>query len=44
MDTYALVLNAGSSSLKFCVYRPPGGALAGGGRGARSRGSEHPRE
>src|ERR1051325_9338600 len=24
MDTYALVLNAGSSSLKFCVYRPQG--------------------
>src|SRR5580765_7945713 len=23
MDTYALVLNAGSSSLKFCVYRSP---------------------
>ncbi len=22
MDSYALVLNAGSSSLKFCVYRP----------------------
>ena len=25
MDDYALVLNAGSSSLKFCVYRPAGG-------------------
>jgi len=24
MDDYALVLNAGSSSLKFCVYRRPG--------------------
>ena len=25
MDDYALVLNAGSSSLKFCVFqRPPG--------------------
>ena len=23
MDDYALVLNAGSSSLKFCVYRQP---------------------
>ena len=23
MDAYALVLNAGSSSLKFCVYRQP---------------------
>ena len=23
MDDYALVLNAGSSSLKFCVYRRP---------------------
>src|SRR6478672_3135959 len=23
MDSYALVLNAGSSSLKFCVYRNP---------------------
>jgi acetate kinase len=26
MDTFALVLNAGSSSLKFCVYRPAPGA------------------
>src|SRR5262249_39223579 len=25
MDDYALVLNAGSSSLKFCVYRRPSG-------------------
>ena len=25
MDDYAVVLNAGSSSLKFCVYRRPGG-------------------
>src|SRR5262249_1528827 len=25
MDDYALVLNAGSSSLKFCVYEGPGG-------------------
>jgi acetate kinase len=25
MDDYALVLNAGSSSLKFCVFRQPGG-------------------
>src|SRR5262245_13858713 len=25
MDEYALVLNAGSSSLKFCVYRRPDG-------------------
>src|ERR1700760_134638 len=24
MDDYALVLNAGSSSLKFCVYQRPG--------------------
>ena len=24
MDDYALVFNAGSSSLKFCVYRRPG--------------------
>jgi acetate kinase len=24
VETYALVLNAGSSSLKFCVYRPLG--------------------
>ena len=23
MDDYALILNAGSSSLKFCVYRRP---------------------
>ena len=28
MDDYALVLNAGSSSLKFCVYRRPDGTLA----------------
>src|SRR5215831_6494622 len=26
MDTFALVLNAGSSSLKFCVYRRPDGS------------------
>jgi acetate kinase len=26
MDDYAVVLNAGSSSLKFCVYRRPDGA------------------
>ena len=26
MDDYALVLNAGSSSLKFCVYRRPAAA------------------
>ena len=26
MDDYALVLNAGSSSLKFCAYRRPQGA------------------
>jgi len=26
MDDYALVLNAGSSSLKFCVFRRPGAA------------------
>jgi acetate kinase len=25
MDDYSLVLNAGSSSLKFCIYRRPGG-------------------
>ena len=34
MDDYALVLNAGSSSLKFCVFqRPAGRALAPGGAG-----------
>ena len=27
MDDYAVVLNAGSSSLKFCVYRRPGQEL-----------------
>ena len=34
MDDYALVLNAGSSSLKFCVYRRPDGerVAAGGAR------------
>ena len=26
MDSFALVLNAGSSSLKFCVFRPTPGA------------------
>ena len=32
MDDYVLVLNAGSSSLKFCVYRAAGGRdLAAGG-------------
>ena len=25
MDDYALVINAGSSSLKFCVYQRPAG-------------------
>ena len=41
MDDYALVLNAGSSSLKFCVYRRAGGrGLAP--RGARpDRGHRH---
>ena len=29
MDDYALVLNAGSSSLKFCVYKRPDGAAWG---------------
>ncbi|MCC6847545.1 MAG: acetate/propionate family kinase [Deltaproteobacteria bacterium] len=29
MDDYALVLNAGSSSLKFCAYRRPSGATWG---------------
>jgi acetate kinase len=34
MDDYALVLNAGSSSLKFCVYRRPSGTAWGlGARG-----------
>jgi acetate kinase len=35
MDDYALVLNAGSSSLKFCVYRRPSGE--GWGLGARGQ-------
>ena len=40
MDDYALVLNAGSSSLKFCVYRRPDvGEMATGGRGSDSRAS-----
>ena len=34
MDDYALVLNAGSSSLKFCVFRRPDEASCGA-RGAR---------
>ena len=41
MDDYALVLNAGSSSLKFCVYRRPDGAALAA-RGARpDRGHRH---
>ena len=41
MDTYALVLNAGSSSLKFCVFQPPAGrGLAGRGAGP-DRGHRH---
>ena len=40
MDDYALVLNAGSSSLKFCVYRTAGSRRPGGWkRAARSRAS-----
>ena len=39
MDDYALVLNAGSSSLKFCVYRRPDSEkLATGGREVRFEG------
>ena len=38
MDDYALVLNAGSSSLKFCVYRRPGrGGVAARGAGPDRR-------
>ena len=33
MDDYALVLNAGSSSLKFCVFRRPESARSGGSKG-----------
>ena len=41
MDDYALVLNAGSSSLKFCVYRRPR-ARGLAARGARpDRGHRH---
>ena len=39
MDDYALVLNAGSSSLKFCVYARPDGGAGGSRRAARSRAS-----
>ena len=40
MDDYALVLNAGSSSLKFCVYRTAGRRSTGvWNRAARSRAS-----
>ena len=40
MDDYALVLNAGSSSLKFCVYRrPDDGGLAARGAGPDRRAS-----
>ena len=39
MDDYALVLNAGSSSLKFCVYQRPAGEPGGSRRAARSKAS-----
>ena len=37
MDDYALVLNAGSSSLKFCVFQRRQGRLACRGPRARSK-------
>jgi acetate kinase len=33
MDEYVLILNAGSSSLKFCVFERPGAAPAAAGHG-----------
>jgi acetate kinase len=39
MDDYALVLNAGSSSLKFCVYRRPSHEDGGSPRAGRSTAS-----
>jgi acetate kinase len=39
MDDYALVFNAGSSSLKFCVYHRPEGTTGTSKREARSRAS-----
>ena len=40
MDDFALVLNAGSSSLKFCVFSDRRGALAVGSAGP-DRGHRH---
>ena len=39
MDDYALVLNAGSSSLKFCVFQRPVDKRGDWKRGAKSKGS-----
>ena len=39
MDDYALVLNAGSSSLKFCVFQRPRVKAGVWKRGARSKAS-----
>ena len=41
MDDYALVLNAGSSSLKFCVYRRPDGERVAAGGARPDRGHRH---
>jgi acetate kinase len=38
MDDYAIVINAGSSSLKFSIYRRPEAATRGGGTSATDRG------
>ena len=43
MDDYALVLNAGSSSLKFCVYSPARRGRAGGSRRAARSTASAPR-
>ena len=41
MDDYALVLNAGSSSLKFCVFQRQAGSSGDWRREDRSRASVH---
>ena len=41
MDDYALVLNAGSSSLKFCVYRRPASGRLAAGSARSDRGHRH---
>ena len=41
MDDYALVLNAGSSSLKFCVFRRPADCELAAGSARPDRRNRH---